>query len=358
MAVHFYPLPVKDIRRETAACVSICFDIPPSLKEAFVYKAGQNITIRIQSNGLEVRRSYSICSSPYQEEFRIAVKEIKDGIFSTYANNVLQPGETLEVLAPTGSFTCHLDAAAAKHYFFFAAGSGITPVISLIKTILMEEPLSSVTLFYGNRTTASIIFREQLEALKNQYMARFSVTHILSREDTGSPLNHGRIDEQKCRQLGKLHDFMSADAFFLCGPEEMIFTIEDFLQRSGVQKDRIHFELFTTPQTKNPVSFQPRERQPVEGYAITVRSDGHTHTFFLKDPGMNLLDAALASGLDLPFACKGGVCCTCKSKLIRGKVEMQSNYGLEPDELEAGFILTCQSHPVSDTVMIDFDVKS
>ena len=357
MAVHFYRLPVKDIRKETEQCVSICFDIPPDLSEVFTYRAGQNITIRYDTPEGVIRRSYSICSSPRDSEFRIAVKHLEGGIFSTYANTLLQTGDTLEVLAPTGSFTTAVDPGASRHYCFFAAGSGITPVISLIKTLLIEEPKSQVTLFYGNRSVSSIIFKEQLEALKNRYMSRFSLTYILSGEQTGSLLQQGRIDAAKCRVLATLHDFKGADAFFLCGPEGMIFTIRDFLEAMGVPPNKIHFELFTTPAQKTTVPFHPAKEPPAEGYAITVRADGLSHTFHLKDLRNNLLDAALEAGLDLPFSCKGGVCCTCKSKLLEGRVEMQSNYGLEPEELEAGFILTCQSHPLTQKVVIDFDAR-
>ncbi len=357
MALHFHKLTVKDIRSETKDCVSIAFEIPQEWQNDFLYKAGQNITIKFNADE-EIRRSYSICSSPADNELRVAVKKVYNGIFSTYANSILKKGDVLEVMPPTGTFFTEVNAQNKKHYVFFAAGSGITPVISIIKNILHYEPLSNVTLVYGNKNVSSIIFKEDLEALKDKYLRQFRLCYILSRERTEADINYGRIDAEKCNQLTRLIDFSSADDFFICGPEEMIFTVKEFLESNGIDKKKIHFELFTTPTRKHTKIYNTVKPPEEEGSNITVKLDGRSFNFILDYNSNNILDAALAEGADLPFACKGGVCCTCKSKLIEGEVEMEVNYGLEPEEVEAGFILTCQSHPRSKNVVVDFDVKS
>jgi ring-1,2-phenylacetyl-CoA epoxidase subunit PaaE len=368
VASHFRTLTIEDIRRETADCVSIAFDVPPELKEEFLFHQGQNVTIRLQINGQEVRRSYSICSSPLDGELRIAVKKVTAGVFSTYANEQLQKGHTLEVLPPTGKFYTELSAENRKHYLAFAAGSGITPVLSLIKTTLALEPNSTFTLVYGNRQRQSILFREDLEALKNRYIQRLSLHHILSREQMDIPLNQGRIDVRKCEELcGRLIDLPTVDEVFLCGPSEMIFSVRDWLEQQGMDRKKIHFELFQT-QTGEPGAGRELAGKSVEGATrppvekdkvsqVTVRLDGVSYEFQLPYDGGSILDAALMEGADLPFACKGGVCCTCRAKLIEGKVEMEVNYALEADEVAAGFVLTCQSHPRSEKVIIDFDNK-
>ncbi|MEP7230551.1 MAG: 1,2-phenylacetyl-CoA epoxidase subunit PaaE [Ginsengibacter sp.] len=357
MALHFHKLIVKDIRRETKDCVSIAFEIPGELKNDFQFKQGQNVTIKFNA-GEEIRRSYSICTSPLDNELRIAVKKVHNGTFSTFANVNLKKGNELDVMPPTGTFFTEVNASNKKAYVFFAAGSGITPVISIIKTILHIEPNSMVTLIYGNKTVSSIIFKEDLQALKDKHINRFSLYHILSRERTESDINYGRIDANKCLQLSKVINFLSADELFICGPEQMIFAVKDYLEKQGVSQKKIHFELFTTPATKRIKIYKTVNASEDEGSNITVKLDGRSFNFNLDYNSNNILDAALAEGADLPFACKGGVCCTCKSKLIEGNVEMEVNYGLEPEEVEAGFILTCQSHPRSEKVVVDFDVKS
>ena len=362
---HFQKLVVEDIRRETADCVSIAFSVPPGLKEAFRYRQGQNITVRIHIGGEEVRRSYSICSSPLEEELRIAVKRVPGGLFSTFANEQLQTGQELEVLPPTGKFYTELKGGNRKNYLAFAAGSGITPVISLIKTTLAVEPESHFTLVYGNRHRPSIIFREQLEALKNRYVNRLALHHVLSREQMDIPLNQGRIDAEKCAEFcPRLIDLSTVDEVFLCGPQEMIFTVSEWLQQQGIAKKTIHFELFHPLENTAGGAVGTGNRKytaaadaAVGVSEVTVRLDGISHVFNLAFDGDSVLNAALMEGVDLPFACKGGVCCTCRAKLLEGQVEMDVNYALEADELEAGFILTCQSHPRSEKVVIDFDSK-
>lgn len=363
MSSHFVSLIIEDVRRETADCVSIAFAIPPEWKETFRFHQGQNITVRTTIGGTGIRRSYSICSSPLENELRIAVKKVAGGLFSTFANEQLQPGQTLEVLPPTGKFYTELQPENRKRYLAFAAGSGITPVLSLIKTTLATEPASHFTLVYGNRHRPSIIFREELEALKNRYLDRLSLHHILSREEMDIPLYQGRIDIPKCEELtSRLIDLRSMDEVFLCGPREMIFSLRDWLENEGVDKLHIHFELFHPLESASSISpAQQKTEKPVAAgdrvSEVTVKLDGISHNFKLAYDDESVLEAALFQGVDLPFACKGGVCCTCRAKLIEGQVEMDVNYALEADELAAGFILTCQSHPRSQKVVIDFDAK-
>jgi len=354
LALHFHKLTVKDIKHETPDCVSIAFDIPSELQKEFQFIPGQNVTIKTELD--EIRRSYSICTSPLENELRIAVKKVNNGIFSSFANEKLKKGDVLEVLPPTGTFCTEIKASNKKEYVFFAAGSGITPVISIIKTILNTEVQSNVTLIYGNKNVPSIIFKEELEALKDKHLERFRIYHILSREKTDSVFNYGRIDLDKCHQLSKLIRLNSVDEFFICGPEQMIFTVKDFLQNSGIDPEKIHFELFTTPTRQHTQIYTAVKEEKEEGSKITVKLDGRSIDFMLDYNSNTILDAALAEGADVPFACKGGVCCTCKAKLLEGEVEMETNYGLEPSEVKAGFILTCQSHPRSKNVVVDYDV--
>ncbi len=357
MALHFHLLKVKNIKRETADCVSISFDIPTELKKTFEYKQGQSLALRKMFDDEEVRRSYSICSSPLDNELRIAVKKIQGGLFSTFANTQMQVGDELDVMPPSGKFYTPLLPGNKKNYVAFASGSGITPIISIIKTTLLTEPLSSFTLIFGNKNQSSIIFKEELEALKDKYMERFRIYYILSRERMEAEINYGRINAEKCAQLTKLVDVEKADEIFICGPEEMIFGVKEFLENKGIDKSKIHFELFSTPTKKRLTIYRPAIVKEENSSKITVTVDGRSFDFNLDYNSNNILDAALAEGADLPFACKGGVCTTCKAKLIEGKIEMEVNYGLEPEEVEDGFILTCQSHPRSEKVVVDFDVK-
>jgi len=359
MAVHFHKLQVKEVREETADCVSIVFTVPESLKTEFSFEQGQNITIKKEIGGEEIRRSYSICSAPFENELRVAVKKVEGGKFSDFANSLLKAGDELDIMPPTGKFNTKLNTENAKQYLAFAAGSGITPVISIIKTTLQTEPSSSFTLVFGNRGRHTIIFFEELEGLKNKYLDRFNFINILSREKTDAPINSGRIDLTKLTELGKLVDYKNTDEFFICGPEEMIFCVKEFLEASGIENKKIHFELFTTPGQKS--SSVSSRQSSVENNGpqskITVKLDGRSFDFNLGFNGENILDAALKQGADLPFACKGGVCCTCKAKLLEGEVDMEVNWGLEQEEVEQGFILTCQSHPKTEKVVVDFDIK-
>lgn len=358
MAVHFHSLKVKDIKKETPDCVSVSFEIPAELKTAFSFDHGQNITIKKIIDGEELRRSYSICTAPFENELRIAVKKVEGGKFSCFANDMLKVNDQLDVLPPTGSFNTKLSTDNKKQYLAFAAGSGITPVISIIKTTLLTEPGSSFTLVFGNKGRNSIIFFEELEGLKNRYLNRFNFINILSREKTDAPINSGRINTQKLNDLNKLVDYKSADDIFICGPEEMIFCVKDFLEGAGIDKKKIHFELFTTPGQKNGKARNVQHTNNTGPKSkITIKLDGRSFDFDLGFDNDSILDGALKQGADLPFACKGGVCCTCKAKLLEGEVEMDVNWGLEHEEVEQGFILTCQSHPKTEKVVVDFDIK-
>ena len=354
----FHSLAIKEIRRETPDCVSISFVVPDELKKEFSFQAGQNITLKHIINNEELRRSYSICSSPLENELRIAVKKLNEGLFSTHANHELKPGDRLQVLPPSGRFSARTSELTTGNYLAFASGSGITPVISIIKTILASQPESKFTLVFGNRNRTSIIFKEELEAIKNRYMDRFALHHIFTREITDAPVYHGRIDAKKCEQLAdRLVDIIHMDHIFICGPEEMIFTTRDWLLSKGVEKNTIHFELFTVPGQKTVVKSSTGMLSSEKTSLIKLTLDGRSINYNLEYDGLSVLDGALREGADLPFACKGGVCATCKARLVSGEVEMDNNYALEAEELAAGFILTCQSHPRTESVEINFDLK-
>lgn len=360
MSIHFHRLTVKEIKKETPDCISVLFDVPAELESIFRFSQGQSLTMRATLDGEEVRRTYSICSSPLENQLKVAIKKVEGGLFSGYANARLKKGDVLEVMQPVGKFYTPLDPAHQKNYVAIAAGSGITPVLSLIKTTLATEPRSHFTLIYGNKNRGSVIFFEELEALKNKYMERFTLLHILSREKTDTPLHFGRIDAAKMDSLGKLVDFGATDEFFICGPEEMIFCVKDYLEAVGIDKKKIHFELFTSPgQTNSKVKNQKSKTEDTGiKSTITVKLDGRSFEFDLPlSSDTTILDAALKQGADLPYACKGGMCCTCKAKLLEGEVVMDVHWGLEEEEVEKGFILTCQSHPKTEKVIVDFDIK-
>lgn len=358
MAAHFYPITIKSVKKETPECVSIAFNIPDTLKETFAYKQGQHLTLRTYINGNEIRRNYSLCSSPLGNEWCIAIKQMEGGLFSTHANGRLKAGDTIDVMPPMGKFFVPLDPANKKQYVFVAAGSGITPVLSIIKTTLFTEPNSQVILVYANRNRNSIIFRDELEALKDKYLQRFSLHHIFSREQTGSSIYEGRIDAAKSELIfTKLIKLAAVDDCFICGPAEMIETVRGWLEQNGFDRHKIHFELFTAATGITGTAQQKAILNNKEGQTSTViiKLDGLQSSFKLAYNGDSILNAALRQGADLPYACKSGVCCTCKARLLDGKVQMDVNYGLEPEEMEAGYVLTCQSHPLTETVMVDFD---
>jgi ring-1,2-phenylacetyl-CoA epoxidase subunit PaaE len=360
MSIQFHPLKVSSVVRETPDAVSICFEVPEALQKDFQYRQGQNIAIRMQLDGQEIRRNYSICASPRDARLRIGVKQIKGGLFSTYANTQIKAGDILEVMPPVGNFYTELDAKQQRVYVAFAAGSGITPVLSLIKATLEEEPLSQFLLVYGNRNRAHIMFREELEELKNRYLHRFQLIHVLSREKTDTALHDGRIDADKCRMIHQsILPLQTVDAFFICGPQEMIEHLKSYLQAQGISSERIHYELF---HADAGMRLQEKHGQDMEvdlqqQSKVSIKLDGVVSSFELPYQGATILQAALAEGIDLPFACKGGMCCTCRAHLDEGQVDMDRNYALGPEELNAGFILTCQSHPRTERVFVNFDLR-
>lgn len=352
---HFHSLAVKEIREETPDCVSVVFDIPEELKESFKFIQGQYLTLKTDIEGEEVRRSYSLCSSPLEGEWRVAVKRVEDGKFSTFVNRELKCGDHVEVMLPNGRFYTEIDPSQEKSYVAFAAGSGITPILSIIKTHLELEPKSSFKLFYINQSVSSIILKEEIEGLKNRFFQRFEIFHFLTQEERNIPLFNGRIDREKLEVLANsLLDIKGTDDFFICGPEEMIFLLRDFLMEREVEAKQIHFELFntSTANRKKPGKSQSANSAMSE---VQILEGGKSFTFKIPRGSDFILDAALDRSADLPFACKGGVCCTCKAKLIEGEVDMEVNYSLEKEELDAGYILTCQSVPKSDKVIVDFD---
>lgn len=355
MTPKFHELRIESIIKETEDTVSISFEVPSQLMSDYSYSPGQYLTLKTNIDGEDIRRSYSLCSAPYENTWKVAVKRIEGGKFSTFANEKLQAGMSLEVMTPTGNFAVHPNKENKKSYLLIAAGSGITPILSISKSILVEEPESTVTLFYGNKGFHSVIFREEIEALKNHYMNRLRVIHVFSRESMGIPLQKGRIDKEKTKALHQA--FLkndSIDAVYICGPESMISGAKEALMDEGVDASRIHFELFTSPvQSKEKIAL-PTNSPKIESN-VKIIIDGDVTELHLASTGQHILDAAQAAGADLPFACKGGVCCTCKAKIMEGSASMDVNYALEADEVEAGFILTCQAHPTSDHLVISFD---
>jgi ring-1,2-phenylacetyl-CoA epoxidase subunit PaaE len=349
----FHALKIADVRQEIEDAVSIAFEVPEELKAEYHFKPGQYLTMRTQINGQEVRRSYSICSAPYENELRVAIKRVKGGIFSNYANENLHAGNTIDVMTPMGNFTTEIHKNQEKTYVLFAGGSGITPILSLIKTVLVDEPKSKVTLIYGNRKINSIIFKEEIDYLKNLYLTRFAVVHILSEEYLGNDVQYGLMDKAKTDQLNEF--FLKQekiDEAFICGPQPMILAIQEKLLAYGMSEKAVHVELFSSQTPAKPIS---ATNEPKIEANVKIIMDGIEQELHIDSDGESILDAAYKSGLDVPFACKGGVCCTCKAKVLEGSVKMDVNYALEPDEVANGYILTCQSHPTSEKVVVSFD---
>ena len=355
--LRFHDLAVAQVRRETAGCVSVAFEVPDALADAYRFVQGQYLTLRRLFDGEELRRSYSICSGRDEGELRIAVKAVPDGRFSSWINGSLKPGDKLSVMTPNGRFHRPLRPGGAGRYALFAAGSGITPVISVARTVLASEPESDVLLFYGNRTAEDVIFREALDDLKNRHLGRFSVLHVLSGEDREVPLCQGRIDAAKTRTLTEA--FGPAEAFdeaLICGPDNMAETVRKALVAAGMEAMRIRVERFTGNPGQIIVPQAVAAEERTAGAAeVTVVVDGARRRFAMEFDGESIIDAGRRHGLDLPFSCKGGMCCTCRARLASGRVDMAHNYSLEPWELEAGFVLTCQSRPLTRKVLLDYD---
>ena len=348
----FHPLRVSDVRKETADTVSVAFEVPAELADAYRFEPGQHLTFRVPGpDGDEVRRSYSISSGLDDGELRVAVKHIPGGVFGAYAATTLKPGDVLDVMTPVGRFTTALDPTNEKSYLGIAAGSGITPVISLIRSALAREPRSRFTLVYGNRGPSSVIFKEALDDLKDRYLSRFEVIHVFSREQQAVPLLNGRLTGEKLRTLaGALLDVAAYDEVFICGPEPMTLEARDTLVELGADPTHVHLELFGShaPSAPRPHA-ETTDRRQITYVWNGVKTDVEAH------PDDTVLEAGEFAGLDLPYSCRGGVCSTCRAKVLDGAVEMDHNYALEPWETEAGFVLTCQSHPTTDRLVVDYD---
>jgi ring-1,2-phenylacetyl-CoA epoxidase subunit PaaE len=353
----FHPLTVKEVRRETIDAVSIAFDVPPELADLYRFEAGQYLTLRTDLGGEEVRRNYSVCVAPHEGELRIAVKQVAGGLFSRWANTELQPGAVLEVMPPMGRFTLSHDFDKHGRYVGFAGGSGITPVMSMIRSVLAAEPHSRFTLVYGNRNTASVIFLEDLAALKNQFLERLQVYHVLQDEEEEIDLFNGVLDRDKCEQvLDRLVDVDGTDCWFICGPGPMMDAAEAALLARGVDPGCIRIERFTTGAiTGERLARVEQLQQLAQGISLEVTLDGRKARVAFDAERGNILDSIRAAGLPAPFACKGGVCATCRARVTAGSVEMKANYGLTDDEVAQGYVLTCQSVPTSEGVALSYD---
>jgi ring-1,2-phenylacetyl-CoA epoxidase subunit PaaE len=352
----FHPLRVASCRNETRDALVVTFDVPETLKEAFRFVQGQHLTLRVMIDGQEVRRSYSICSAPFEDTLRIAIKRMPGGVFSSWAHQHLSPGQTIECMEPAGHFHVPLEPRAARHHLAFAAGSGITPVLSIVKATLAAEPHSHITLVYGNRSSATVLFKEALSDLKDRYLPRFNLVYVLSREHQDIGLFNGRIDHGKCDQLlDKWIDPAGIDVAYICGPRSMMEQVSESLQEHQVAKSRIRMELFSVGLPQGPRTPAAESGAYGQACAITVIQDGRSRRFVIPRTQQTVLDAALEQGIDLPYSCKGGVCSTCRCKMTRGEVEMDTHYALEDYEIARGFILPCQSYALTDELVLDYD---
>lgn len=350
----FHTLTVADVRRETADAVSVALRVPDALRDEFAYAPGQYLTLRTRVDGEELRRSYSISSGLDDGELRVAIKRVEGGRFSEWANDQLRAGDPVDVMPPAGRFTVLLDPAAGRSYAGFAAGSGITPVIAILRSVLAREPASRFSLFYGSRSTSQILFREALEDLKDRFLDRLSVFHVLSREQQDVPVLNGHLDADKVRAITRaMLPASRIDHAFICGPAAMIDAVSTALADAGVPPGRIHSERFSTGA---PAVLRIRPAAEVETpYAVAAIVADGVRTEVPVAEGETVLDAALRAGLDLPYSCRGGMCSTCRARMADGAVRMDVNYGLEPWETEAGYVLTCQAHPTTPRVTVDYD---
>ncbi|WP_213298914.1 1,2-phenylacetyl-CoA epoxidase subunit PaaE [Paraburkholderia sacchari] len=357
----FHSLRIREVRPETADAVSVAFEVPPELREAYRFTQGQFVTLKTHIEGEETRRSYSICVgvTDYDRdgELRIGIKRVRGGRFSNFAFEQLAPGHEIDVMTPDGRFFTHLNAEHGKHYVAFSGGSGITPVLAIIKTTLETEPRSAFTLVYGNRSVDQIMFAEDLEDLKNRYMDRFRLYHVLSDDIQDVELFNGVLDQAKCAEfLATLLPADEIDEAFICGPAPMMDAAEVALKEAGVPQQKVHVERFGSPLPQAGVpAVEITESTPAADLEIVI--DGKKRKLRLPYEGVSLLDVGLKAGLALPYACKGGVCCTCRAKVLEGEVKMDKNYTLEEQEVQDGFVLTCQCHPVSERVVVSFDER-
>jgi ring-1,2-phenylacetyl-CoA epoxidase subunit PaaE len=356
MSARFHALRVAEIVPETAEANLIRFDIPAELREAFAFRAGQHLTLRATIEGEEVRRNYSLCTAPADADWIVTVKRIGAGLFSNWVGDRLKPGDTLDVMVPHGSFTTEFDPANQRHLVGIAGGSGITPVMSLTKTLLLEEPYSRFTLLYGNRDSSSVIFLEALAGLKDKHLGRFEIYHFLDQEEQDIELFNGMLNRERIDDaiVHLVPDAVDVDGWFICGPGPMMDAAEGALLDRSIRKQRIHIERFTADRPPEAVTREIAQLQSeAEGVTVAVTLDGRTRR--VPFAAGNILDSARAAGLPAPFACKAGVCATCRAKVTKGKVEMAARYGLTDEEVAEGYVLTCQSVPLGDGVAVDYD---
>ncbi len=358
----FHRLKISQRTTEGRDGFSLAFEVPPELRKKFSFDHGQYLTLRALIDGVDVRRSYSICNGAesYQKEgeLRVGIKRVEDGQFSNYAFDHFVPEQEVEVMPPQGRFTTNLSVDSKRHYVAFVAGSGITPVLSFMETVLVAEPGSRFTLVYANRSTADMMFLERVEGLKNRFMQRVQLFYTFTRQSHELALMNGRLDSNKVREyLKQLVPVSAIDVALVCGPDSMITTVCQTLEEEGLSRDKILSERFGTPITKPVVRAKPNKVDETASAALTVLLDGKAQKMRLPYEGIKLLDVALAQGLDLPYACKAGVCCTCRAKVVEGKVVMEHNYTLEQWEVDQGFVLTCQCSPVTESVTVSFDER-
>ncbi|MDC9719618.1 MAG: 2Fe-2S iron-sulfur cluster-binding protein [Gammaproteobacteria bacterium] len=359
---NFYTLTIDEVKPETQTAVRVGFKVPEALKHTFVFNPGQFLTLQITIDGTPVRRSYSICSGVDDGHLRVGIKRVRGGVFSNHANDHFKVGDSIEVMPPQGQFSPQLDAKHQKNYMCLAVGSGITPILSIISSLLSREPQSMVSLVYGNKRTNTVMFKEELSFLKSRYLNRFKWVNIMSQEDQGSDTLKGKVDNKRgyLLQKHKIINILETSEAFICGPESMISEVSHGFRLEGLANEQIHYELFSNSSADSDIMLE-KSRQRIQQYGedktskVTVISDGRAIDFDLATVGSNILDAGMDNGIELPYSCKAGVCSTCKAKLIKGQVDMDISHGLEPHEVEAGFILTCQAHPVSDEVIVSFD---
>ncbi len=356
----YHSLTISRAEPETESAVCLTFSVPDSLRDTFRFAPGQYLTLRCDIDQKPITRSYSICSGLDDGDLRIAIKRVEGGVFSSFATEKLKVGTVVEVMPPQGNFRVDPNPASGRNYLCIAAGSGITPVFSIIKSVLIREPDSHVTLLFGNQRVATIMFREELDALKNRHMGRFMWLNILSRERQDVEILNGRINNKKGAELCRhLLDLKAVDEYFLCGPEAMISEVSRGLRANGIPESKIHYELFASSAADAAAVIAKHHARAMQHAGkvseVTIISGGRETRIELTADGENILDGGLDNGVDLPFACKGGVCATCKAKLVEGEVDMDLNHALTAEEISRGYILTCQAHPVSARVVVDYD---
>jgi ring-1,2-phenylacetyl-CoA epoxidase subunit PaaE len=359
MNTDFHELKISGVRQDTEDAIVVSFETPPSLQDSYRFEPGQHLTLRALVGGDDLRRSYSICSADYEDTIFIGVRKVPGGVFSNWLHEHAKPGQTIAVMPPQGRFCARRAAPAGRHYLGVAAGSGITPILSILKSVLARDPDSRFTLIYGNRSQKSTMFKEEIEDLKNRYMTRLVLHHVFSREQTDVPLNSGRMNREKMGEfLGSLIDPADVDQVYICGPNDVNDEVERAVRAAGIGEGKIHVERFGVPVARIATeTAEPVVAGNLTGSRLVVIRDGLSREIEFRKGDKSLLDAAAKAGLEVPFSCKSGVCATCRAKLLEGEVRMTRNFALEKGELDAGFILTCQAQPLTPKVVVSFDER-